>query len=85
MQSGMSLPMKRLIQCLIHYKWNNKLQLIGFKPIKKHILEKANCFLVKAADKSEPNAVRRSAAYQTLSRISQIYRLEGALKDLSPE
>lgn len=29
--------------------------------------------------------MRRSAAYQALSRISQIYKLEGALKDLSPE
>jgi hypothetical protein len=40
---------------------------------------------IKAADKSDPNAVRRSIAYQALSRISQIYELEGALKDLSPE
>lgn len=29
--------------------------------------------------------MRRSTAYQALSRISQIYKLEGALKDLTPE
>ena len=66
-----------------------------------HLVEKkleglvnANCWAharrdyadaVKAADKSEPDAVRRSTAYQALSRISQIYKLEGALKNLSPE
>lgn len=40
---------------------------------------------VKAADKEDPNAVRRSVAYQALSRISQIYKLEEALNDLSTE
>lgn len=39
---------------------------------------------IKAADNSNPNVVRRSAAYQALSRSSQIYKLERALKDLSP-
>lgn len=38
---------------------------------------------IKIADKADPDAVRRSVAYQALSRISQIYKLEGALKDLS--
>lgn len=54
----------------------------------------ANCWVharrdfadaVKAADKSNPDVVRRSVAYQALQRISHIYDLEGALKDLSPE
>lgn len=64
-----------------------------------HLIEKklpgltnANCWAharrdyadaIKIADKSNPDAVRRSVAYQALSRISQIYKLEGALKDLS--
>lgn len=38
---------------------------------------------IKAADKSDPDAARHSAAYQALSRISQIYKLEGTLKDLT--
>ena len=38
---------------------------------------------IKIADKSNPDAVRWSIAYQALSRISQIYKLEGALKDLT--
>lgn len=66
-----------------------------------HLVEKklpglinANCWAharrdyadaIKIADKSNPDAVRRSIAYQALSRISQIYKLEGALKDLSAE
>lgn len=66
-----------------------------------HLIEKklsgltnANCWAharrdyadaIKIADKSNPDAVRRSVAYQALSRISQIYKLEGALKDLSAE
>lgn len=66
-----------------------------------HLIEKklpgltnANCWAharrdyadaIKIADKSNPDAVRRSIAYQALSRISQIYKLEGALKDLSAE
>ena len=66
-----------------------------------HLIEKklpgltnANCWAharrdyadaIKIAEKSNPNAVRRSVAYQALSRISQIYNLEGALKDLSAE
>ena len=68
---------------------------------KYHLIEKklpgltnANCWAharrdyadaIKIADKSNPDAVRRSVAYQALSRISQIYKLEGALKDLSAE
>ncbi len=64
-----------------------------------HLVEKkleglinANCWAharrdyadaIKATDKSDPDAVRRSTAYQALSRISQIYKQEGALKDLS--
>ena len=40
---------------------------------------------MKAADKKDPNVIRRSVAYQALSRISQIYKLEEALKDLTPE
>lgn len=40
---------------------------------------------IKAADKAEPNAVKRSIAYQALSRISLIYKLEGGLKDLRAE
>ena len=63
-----------------------------------HLIEKklpglinANCWAharrdysdaIKIADKSNPDAVRRSIAYQALSRISQIYKLEGALKEL---
>ena len=38
---------------------------------------------IKAADKADPNVVRRSIVYQALSRISLIYKLEGTLKDLS--
>ncbi len=40
---------------------------------------------VKVAEKSDPDAVRRSTAYQALSWISQIYKLEGTLKDLTPK
>ncbi len=40
---------------------------------------------IKAADKADPNAVKRSIAYQALSRISLIYKLEGTLKDLSAQ
>lgn len=40
---------------------------------------------VKAADKKNPTAVKRSVAYQALIRISQIYKLEGTLKDLSSQ
>lgn len=40
---------------------------------------------IKAADKADPNAVRRSTAYQALSRISLIYKLEGTLRDLSAQ
>lgn len=66
-----------------------------------HLIEKklpglinANCWAharrdyadaIKIADKANPDAVRRSVACQALSRISQIYKLEGALKDLSAE
>lgn len=44
-----------------------------------------NADAIKIADKSNPDAVRRSVAYRALSRISQIYKLEGAIKDLSAE
>ena len=63
-----------------------------------HLLEKkleglknANCWAharrdfadaVKAMEKKDTNAVRRSVAYQALSRIGQIYKLDEALKDL---
>lgn len=40
---------------------------------------------VKAADKKDPAAVRRTVAYQALSRIALIYKLEEALKDISPQ
>lgn len=40
---------------------------------------------IKAADKTNPNAAKQSIAYQALTRISSFYKLEGALKDLSPE
>ena len=40
---------------------------------------------VKAADKKDPAAVKRSAAYQALSRIALIYKLEEALKDLTAQ
>lgn len=40
---------------------------------------------VKAADKKDPAAVRRSVAYQALSRIALIYKLEETLKDLTPQ
>ena len=57
-------------------------------------LRNANCWAharrdyadaIKAADKTDPDAVKRSVAYQALSRISLIYELDGALKKLSPE
>lgn len=66
-----------------------------------HLLEKklerlknANCWAharrdfadaVKAMEKKDTNAVRRSVAYQALSRIGQIYKLDEALKDLPAE
>lgn len=66
-----------------------------------HIIEKklpglinANCWAharrdyadaIKAADKSNPDAVKRSIAYQALSRISQIYKLEGAFRELTAD
>lgn len=37
---------------------------------------------IKAAEKKDSAIVKRSVAYQALTRISQIYKLEGALKDL---
>ena len=40
---------------------------------------------LKAADKKDPAAVRRTVAYQALSRIALIYKLEEALKDISPQ
>lgn len=66
-----------------------------------HLLEKkleglknANCWAharrdfadaVKAMEKKDTNTVRRSVAYQALSRIGQIYKLDEALKDLPAE
>jgi len=66
-----------------------------------HLLEKkleglknANCWAharrdfadaVKAMEKKDTNAVRRSVAYQALGRIGQIYKLDEALKDLPAE
>lgn len=40
---------------------------------------------IKAADKKAPEAVKRSVAYQALSRIGLINKLEGTLKELAPE
>lgn len=57
-------------------------------------LRNANCWAnarrdfadaVKAMEKKDTNAVRRSVAYQALSRIGQIYKLDEALKDLPAE
>lgn len=54
----------------------------------------ANCFAharrhfanaIKAIGKGNQEAVQSSAAYQALVRIGAIYKLEGALKALSPE
>ncbi|MBQ0009184.1 MAG: IS66 family transposase [Firmicutes bacterium] len=66
-----------------------------------HIIERelpdlinANCWAharrdyadaIKAADKQDAKAVKKSTAYQALKRIGQIFELDGALKDLSPE
>ena len=40
---------------------------------------------VKAIGKTNQQAVRNSIAYQALVRIAAIYKLEGSLKDLTPE
>ena len=40
---------------------------------------------VKAIGKGNPDAVRRSLAFQALSRIGTIFDIEGKLKSLSPE
>ena len=57
-------------------------------------LTNANCWAharrdyadaIKAANKADAAAVKRSVSYQALSRIALIYELEGALKELSPE
>ena len=40
---------------------------------------------IKAIGKGNQEAVRSSVAYKALMRIATIYKLEGALKDLSPE
>lgn len=54
----------------------------------------ANCFAharrhftnaIKAIGKGNQEAVKASVAYKALMRIATIYKLEGALKDLSPE
>ncbi len=56
-------------------------------------LTNANCWAharrdyadaIKAANKADGEAVKRSIAYQALSRIALIYELEGTLKDLTP-
>jgi len=57
-------------------------------------LTNANCFTharrdyadaVKAIGKGNAEAIRSSIGYKALTRIGAIYKLEGALKDLSPE
>ena len=57
-------------------------------------LTNANCWAharrdyadaIKAGNKTDGEAVKRSIAYQALSRIALIYELEGTLKDLTPE
>lgn len=57
-------------------------------------LTNANCFTharrdfadaVKAIGKGNADAIRSSIAYKALTRIGAIYKLEGALSDLSPE
>ena len=57
-------------------------------------LTNANCFTharrdyadaVKAIGKGNTEAIRSSIGYKALTRIGAIYKLEGALKDLSPE
>lgn len=57
-------------------------------------LTNANCWAharrdyadaIKAANKADAAAVKRSVAYQALRRIALIYELEGTLKDLTPE
>lgn len=57
-------------------------------------LTNANCWAharrdyadaIKAGNKTDGEAVKRSIAYQALSRIAFIYELEGTLKDLTPE
>lgn len=54
----------------------------------------ANCFAharrhfsnaIKAMGKGNQKAVESSVAYKALMRIATVYKLEGALKDLSPE
>ena len=40
---------------------------------------------IKAADKADAAAVKRSAAYQALRRIALIYELEGTITDLHPK
>lgn len=39
---------------------------------------------IKTADRADGEAVKRSIAYQALSRITIIYELKGTLKDLTP-
>lgn len=57
-------------------------------------LTNANCWAharrelmdaVKAADKSNPKAVRQSVAYQALQKIAEFYNADTELKELSPE
>ncbi len=83
------------------FYWNYKGILVTDGLKQYHLVEdkleglvNANCWAharrdyadsIKAADKADPNAVKRSIAYQALSRISLIYKLEGTLKDLSAQ
>ena len=57
-------------------------------------LTNANCYAharrdyadaIKIMGKSNPDAIKKSIAYQALVRIGSIYDLEGTLKDLTPE
>ena len=57
-------------------------------------LTNANCWAharrdfadaIKAADKGDPESIRRSIANQALERIARIYQIEGKMKDLDPK
>ena len=40
---------------------------------------------IKAAAKDDPETVRNSVAYQALTRIGTIYKIEKPLRDIAPE
>ena len=40
---------------------------------------------IKAADKSNPNAVKQSVAHQALQKIAKFYTIDTELKELTPE